>query len=168
MSLVELECDFCGCLFKRRAIFLELTGPHIFCSRPCFWMARRKFKSDKAKRAEKAAYDRIYREKNRRMLKAKKRAYFQRTYDPVQAAIVRQKRMPQHVEYCRQPSYRRKKKRYDEKRRDRLQYGDYGKCFRLLQRLEGEVGKRMSDYEIRLQQGTLNKKQIRARALQNP
>jgi hypothetical protein len=40
------------------------------------------------------------------MLKAKKRAYFERTYDPRKAAVERKKRMHLHVAYCREPRYK--------------------------------------------------------------
>lgn len=165
---VTLQCDFCNCLFERRAIFLSITGPHIFCSRTCSSLRRKQYKPDDQKKADKAAYDRIYRARNLRRIKRRKRDYFQKTYDPKKAAIERKKNMPRHVEYCRRPEYRKKKKRYDCHRRAHLKYGDYADCFHLLQRLDGEVSKRSTDYEIRLQQGTLNKKQNRARKLSPP
>ena len=65
---------------------------------------------------EKRLYDAAYRKKNLAMLKAKKRAYFKRTYDPVKAAIGRKARMARHVAYCRRPEYREWKRAYDKRR----------------------------------------------------
>lgn len=72
----------------------------------------RRWKTIEEKIALKAAYDRDYRKKNAVRIKADHAAYFQRTYDPVKAAIERKKKMPVHVEYCRQPIYRAYKQGY--------------------------------------------------------
>jgi hypothetical protein len=93
---------------------------------------------------EKAAYDREYRKKNRAMLKAKKAAYFQRTYDPQKAAKERKKRMPLHVEYCRQPKYKSWKKEYDKKRRG-SKFGDFKDAHDMLLALVNEIHKQMPD-----------------------
>jgi hypothetical protein len=73
--------------------------------------------------------------------------------------------MRRHVEYCRQPEYRKQKRAYDERRRAELQFGEFAESFLLLKTIDSEVAKRASDYEIRLQQGTLNKKQKREKEL---
>lgn len=93
---------------------------------------------------EKAIYDRKYRKKNRDRLRASKAAYFKRTYDPGKAAKERKKRMPQHVEYCRQPKYRAYKRRYDLKRRASA-YGQFADCYRLLLLLQAEIKKQEPD-----------------------
>ncbi len=98
------------------------------------------------------------------MLKAKKSAYFQRTYDPEKARVERQARMPRHVEYCRQPGYRKKKRKYDMKRRA-LVYGPFADCHQVLLGLERELEKRASKYERMAAKGVLNKCQTRKRAL---
>ena len=67
--------------------------------------------------AEKRLYDMAYRAKNLERIKAGKRAYFQRTYDPREAAVERKKRMHLHVAYCRQPRYKAWKREYDRKYR---------------------------------------------------
>ncbi len=81
-------------------------GALLYCNRLCAGRGRRKGKSKEQCVAEKRLYDIAYRAKNRAMLKVKKAAYFQRTYDPAKAAVERKKRMPRHVEYCRQPRYK--------------------------------------------------------------
>lgn len=96
------------------------------------------------KRLEKKAYDAEYRKRNREMLKDKKAAYFQRTYDPKQAAEYRKKRMPIHVEYCRNPEYREKKKAYDRKKEEK-RYGEWAEAWRLLQQLIREINIKQPD-----------------------
>jgi hypothetical protein len=49
-----------------------------------------------SKKQKKAIYDKKYRKLNRARIKANHAAYFQRTYDPVEAAKKRKKRMPEH------------------------------------------------------------------------
>ena len=93
-------------------------------------------------KAQKAEYDREYRRKNRAMLKRKKAAYFQRTYDPAAAAVKRQERMPYHVEYCRQPKYKAKKSAYD-RRRKLSRFGDYAEAFAALEQLQKEIRMQM-------------------------
>ena len=95
-------------------------------------------------KAAKAAYDRLYRKKNRALLKAKKAAYFQRTYDPVKAAKKRKKRMPEHVKYCRQPWYRAWKREYDKRRRA-SRFGSFAGAYEVLKQLVQEVRRQMPD-----------------------
>lgn len=121
------------------------------------------FKPKAQKVEEKRLYDMEYRRKNRRLLAGKKRAYFERTYDPVKAAKVRAVRMPLHVEYCRQPRYKRWKRRYDQKHRAQRMFGPYAESFLLLRKIEKEVTSRMSKYEIGLTNGTINKAMQRRR-----
>lgn len=121
-------------------------------------------KKTKAEKVEaKRLYDIEYRRKNRAMLKAKKAAYFRLTYDPVKAAIERKKRMHLHVAYCRQPRYKAWKRLYDRKRRD-SKYGPFAEAARLAIELNREIKGRMSNYEIRRENQTLNKRLARTRA----
>jgi hypothetical protein len=124
-------------------------------------------KTKAQKMAEKRLYDMAYRDKNRAMLKVKKAAYFKRTYDPVKAAVVRKARMHLHVAYCRQPRYKAWKRVYDRKYRAR-EYGPFADAYRLAIDLNREIKSRSTNYEIRLQNETLNKRQSRARAAQTP
>lgn len=93
---------------------------------------------------QKADYDREYRRKNAKRLKAKKAAYFQATYDPIAAAIKRKKRMPYHVEYCRQPKYREYKKSYDRKKRE-SKFGAFAEAYKVLRMLQAEIKRQMPD-----------------------
>jgi hypothetical protein len=96
------------------------------------------------KKQKKAAYDRDYRKKNRARIKANHAAYFQRTYDPIAAAKERKKRMPYHVEYCRQPKYVAYKREYDRKRRA-SKFGEFAAAYEALKALNGEIRRLMPD-----------------------
>lgn len=161
-----VRCDYCCQPTDKAPGFVNRArkiGAALYCDRTCAGMARR-VPSSKADRVEaKRLYDAEYRRKNRAMLKAKKAAYFQRTYDPVRAARERRERMPLHVEYCRQPRYKAWKRTYDQKRRDN-EFGPFAEAARLAINLNREIKGRMSNYEIRIQNQTLNKRQSRTRS----
>ena len=162
----QITCAFC----KKEAMVeagavnrARKAGLSLYCSRECSALGRRKHKSIAQRRAEKAAYDEEYRAKNAAMLKAKKAAYFALTYDPVTAAVDRQKTMARHVEYCRQPAYRAYKREYDRHYRAETEYGPFAEAFLALTDLQNEIDARSSDYEIRQQSGTFGKAQKRKR-----
>lgn len=92
----------------------------------------------------KAAYDSKYRKKNKKLIRARKAAYFQKTYDPVKAAKERKKRMPQHVLYCRQPRYRAYKRGYDKARRA-AKFGPFAEAQEVLLLLKAEIKRIMPD-----------------------
>lgn len=138
-------------------------GVPLFCGQACFGLSRRKHKTKAQKVAEKKAYDEQYRAKNAARLKAEKAAYFQRTYDPVKAAKERKATMARHVEYCRQPKYKKWKSQYDRQYRAR-EYGAFAEVYLLAIDLNREIKQRASNYEIRRQNETGNKRQERRRA----
>jgi hypothetical protein len=140
----------------------------IYCGRVCAGLARRKPEKTKAQKvAEKAAYDAEYRIKNKEMLRAKRAAYFQRTYDPEAARIERKKRAAFHAEYCRQPSYKLWKAEYDRRRRAQA-FGEFADAYTLTLELNREIKARSSNYEIRRQNQTGNKAQERDRRSPGP
>ena len=143
-----------------RACRLDLP---LYCGRICASLARRKYVPEALKKLNKREYDVRYRAENLTRIKARKAAYFQRTYDPIQAAIDRKKRMPYHVEYCRQPKYKALKKIYDRKYRSKKIFADFNECYLLLLDIEKEIASRASKTEIRTANGTLNKAQERRR-----
>lgn len=163
---MKVVCAHCGRKVERSTGHVNRArklGLNVYCNRKCAGLGRRVFKTKAQKVEEKRLYDMEYRRKNRKMLKEKKRTYFQRTYDPVKAAKVRAARMPYHVEYCRQPAYKRWKRRYDERYRANRIFGPYAESFLLLQKIEKEIASRMSKYEIGLANGTINKAMHRRR-----
>lgn len=163
----RVHCSHCGKVVRQalgainRALKLGLP---LYCDMKCSGLARRKYKPKAQKVAEKRLYDLEYRRKNRKLLKAKKRAYFERTYDPVEAAKGRKARMHLHVAYCRQPAYKRWKSRYDRQHRARKMFGPYAESFLLLQKIEHEIATRMTKHEVRQSNGIINKAQERKRA----
>lgn len=138
-------------------------GAPLYCDRNCASIARRKFRTKEQKKEEKRLYDIEYRRLNRELLRAKKAEYHRRTYDPTEAAAQRKKRMPYHVEYCRRPEYRQYKKSYDRQYRAKREYGTLWEAFLLTMEIRDEVIRNSSDYEIRLEKGTINKKLQRRR-----
>jgi hypothetical protein len=143
------------------------AGLKLHCNRRCAGLGRRKGKTKAQKVADKKTYDAEYRANNLEMLKAKKHEYFKRTYDPVQAAVVRKKRMPLHVEYCRQPAYKGWKREYDRRYRA-AEFGEFAEAYMLTIDLNREIKGRMTNEEIKWQNGCQNKSQRRKRQGQEP
>jgi hypothetical protein len=125
-------------------------------------MGRRQGKTNAQRVSEKAAYDAEYRKENREMLKAKKREYYERTYDPATAAIYRKKRMPLHVEYCRRPEYKAKKREYDRQHRAD-EFGEFAEAYMLTLDLNREIKGRKTNEQIKYENGCTNKSQRRER-----
>jgi hypothetical protein len=116
------------------------------------------------KKAEKAAYDLARRTGPLRdRILAEKREYHQQTYDSSAAAAYRQARMPYHVEYCRRPAYRKKKRVYDRKYRA-AEYGEFAEAYLLAVDINHEIKERSTRYEIYQENGTAAKTQRRKRA----
>jgi len=163
---VKVKCAHCGKTSDKPTSAVNRArknGRPLYCNKRCAGLARCKHKTKAQKKEEKRLYDIEYRAKNRTKLKAKKAAYFQRTYDPKKAAVERKKRMSHHVEYCRRPEYRAWKKSYDRQYRAKKEYGDFWECHILAMEIRNEALSRASDYEIRLANETLNKATRRKR-----
>lgn len=108
--LASYDCSTCTNTFMRERgqanRTLKRSGGFIFCSSECFGIHHRSNKTSEQKKAEKAVYDKAYRQENLADITAKKAAYHKATYDPAEARIKRKKIMPRHVQYCRSPAYR--------------------------------------------------------------
>lgn len=152
-TVVERTCQQCGRRFSRVLAYLTYRRKHglgdrLFCGLKCFGLSRRTHKSKAQRVADKAEYDRLYRERNREMLKAKRHAYFKRTYDPAKAAKERQHKMAWHVEYCRRyysdPANKAHKVAYDAARRS-AKYGDYAEAHLVALELKKELLRRCPD-----------------------
>ena len=163
---MKITCAYCGKETDKAPGSVNRSrknGSPLYCGLTCAGMGRRKGQTESDKKEAKRLYDIKYRAKNRAMLKAKKAAYFQRTYDPEKAAVERKKIMPRHVEYCRQPEYREWKRGYDRQYRAKKWYGPFWESHLLAMDIRSEALSRKSDYEIRLEKGTLGKTQQRKR-----
>ena len=145
----------------------QKIGAPIYCGRECSGLARRLANPPIAteRKAAKAEYDRQYRAKNAASRKAKKAAYFKRTYNPAQAAVERKARSHLHVAYCQRPEYKAWKRDYDKRHLAKKDFGEFAEAALLLRGIEQEIDARMTRYEIYQTNGTLNKAQTRRRAL---
>lgn len=148
MRTETLRCAHCGQMFEkataqanrqRRALGVRVR---FFCTMRCFGASRRTDKPKALRVAEKAAYDRQYRFKNRAALKAKKAEYFQRTYDPEQARIDRARMRDRHrrylAKYNARPEWKSHKREYDIDRRA-SEYGAFAEAQKILVLLEREI-----------------------------
>lgn len=163
---MKFICSFCKSESDRptgEVNRAKKRGLHLYCDRVCAGLGRRKHKSVQQKKEEKRLYDMGYRKDNKKKLKKKKAAYHKENYDPEKAAIIRKSRMPYHVEYCQRPEYREWKKDYDRKYRAKKDYGEFWECFLLTQDIRQAALAQMTDYEIRFNKGTLNKRLQRKR-----
>lgn len=155
-----LKCAYCGKPHGQPQNHINRAikvGAPLYCNRVCAGFGRRNHKAKAQKVEEKRIYDAEYRVKNRAMLKAKKSDYFQRTYDPKEAAVYRKKRMHLHVAYCRRPEYLKYKKVYDRKYRAKKDFGPLWESAVLLLQIEEEVNSRITRNEVYRQNGTQNK-----------
>lgn len=156
-NMIIKICDHCKKEFQAKSNRAK------YCGKPCSYLGHRKNKSTEQMKKEKAEYDRQYRLKNKEMLKKKKAEWFQRTYDPEKARIERKKNIQRHVEYCRQPKYRAKKKLYDQKRLATKNYGEFWEASITLVALQKQCRSKISAYESRKERGLLNKTLERSR-----
>lgn len=147
---MRLVCAQCGGAFERGAGHVNRSraiGAPLYCGRVCAGLGRRKPEvSDDERRTAKAAYDKEYRERNAAARKEQKAEWYRRTRDPEKERIARQKRMPQHVEYCRRPEYKAYKTEYDKKYRAD-EYGPFAEAYMLLLDVERELRSQATKYE---------------------
>jgi hypothetical protein len=163
--LLTITCPKCGLSCRKHPSAVNRAtriGAPIYCGKVCSGLARQKGKSDAQRKEEKRLYDAKYREINKEILKKKKAEYFRATYDPEVAAEHRKRRMHLHVEYCRKPEYKAKKVAYDRQRRAD-EYGEFAETYLLLLDIDKEVNQRMSDYDVRIENQTINKRLKRKR-----
>lgn len=168
--MITCTCPICSKQFEAvtgRWNRAQKIGAPIYCGRACSGLARRLVNPPTAmeRKAMKAEYDRQYRARNTARLKEQKAAYFKRTYNPAQAAVERKARAHLHAEYCRRPEYKAWKRGYDVRHNAKKDFGDFAEAALLLRGIEQEIDARMTRYEIYQTNGTLNKAQMRRRAL---
>jgi len=166
MALAAFRCAHCGKRAQKEAGHVNRSrelGLRLFCGRRCAGLGRRKHKTKAQRVAEKREYDAEYRRKNLARIKADKKAYFQRTYDPEKARIERKKRMPKHVEYCRRPEYKVYKSKYDRKYRAN-KFGVFADAYLLTVDLNRAIKERSTNEQIKWENCTANKAQFRRRA----
>jgi hypothetical protein len=163
---LKYRCAHCGKTADKPSGHVNrarAAGLNLYCNRRCSALGQcSKIRKTRAqKRKEKRLYDIEYR-KTSPTLKARRHAFYVRTYDPVKAAKVRKKRAPYHVEYCRQPWYKAWKKKYDARYRA-SKLGAFAEAYRLTIELDREIKRRFNHGEIKYENGCTNKAQRRER-----
>lgn len=79
------------------------------------------------------------------------------TNNPEKYRLLRQKRMSDHIEYCRNPEYKDWKKGYDEKYRAQKYFGEFAEAAVVLK----EIDKIIDSKIIRIEKDCHNKRQKR-------
>jgi hypothetical protein len=164
--VISFTCAHCGRKASRTAGHVNRArarGLNLYCSLECSALGRRTKRTKAEKIEAKRLYDIEYRAKNLERILQGKHEYHLRTYDPAKAAIKRKKRMPAHVEYCRQPEYRKWKAEYDKKYRASRHFGPFAEAYLTLRQIEIAIRERATDYEVRQEKGTFGKSQQRRR-----
>ena len=153
---IQRFCPQCNAAFTAKtgkANRADNIGAPLYCGRACAGFARRgPPKTVEQKKAENAAYDRGYRQRDPEAMKVYKALYYQEFRDREKDRAARQARMPQHVDYCRRPEYRAKKHEYDIARAS-AEYADFSEAWRLLLDLEKEIRSQATAYERRVANG---------------
>jgi len=163
---MRVICAHCGESTQKSVSAInraKAAGNNLYCGRTCSGLGRRTGFTKAQQVERKREYDAEYRQQNIVRIKTNKAAHFKKTYDPQKAAVERQKTMHRHVEYCRRPEYRAKKKLYDREYRARKIYGEFWESFLLLQDVMTEAGSRMPQRERKISSGYFNKSQSRKR-----
>lgn len=167
MRYIKIKCDHCGKSCKKCTGHVNRArklGAKLFCSQKCFGLDRRVEISDEEKKKNKQEYDKAYREKNLVRIKSSKKAYFKKDYaaHPEKYRAERQRRMKDHIEYCRRPEYKEYKHKYDQTHRAKKDYGEFWECFLIIK----EIKKQYDDKEVRQINNLHNKSQKRKRLWQ--
>jgi len=159
-----MNCSYCGALLNKRNSEINRAkkkGLNLYCNRECFALSHRKNKTEEQKKKEKREYDKAYREKNKRLIKAKKSEYFKKDYakNPDKYKKRRKEGYGYHAEYINTPEYKAYKKNYDKKHRAEKKYGEFWESSILLNEIEKQIPNR----EVKQQKGLINKSQKRKR-----
>jgi ssDNA-binding Zn-finger/Zn-ribbon topoisomerase 1 len=156
---MKATCDYCGKeMFKKTGHYNRAMklGAGIYCDRKCAGLGRRIDETPEQKKIYKQWYDLFIRasltddERDIRTLQALVLFHLDYRNNPEKYKDRRRRKMPAHIEYCRQPEYRKKKKAYDEVHRAKKFYGEYWEAAIVLKKLEKEIPTRVADKENKL------------------
>jgi hypothetical protein len=165
-GVTQVQCPVCNLVCDKRSGAVNRSinrGMAVYCGRKCAGIGRRENRSMDEKKAIKRYYDAIRRIEKADTLRVTRAEYHRRTYDPIKAAEKRKERMPKHVEYCRQPEYRKWKAEYDRIYRAKQEAGDFYESYLLVLEIRQACLALAPDIDIRRAAGTLNKHQNRRR-----
>ena len=173
MATSLTECFYCGKLHEKRNGSINRArknGDPLYCSKECIKAMRHIMsdqcgKTEEELKQEKRDYDKVYRSKNREMLKGKKKAYYQKNKEKIEAKmkVIRQtpKYKKKRKEYLATDKYKNYKHAYDRVHRCKKKYGEFWEAASILIDLEKELTPHK--YETRKTNGTLNKALQRSR-----
>lgn len=135
------------------------SGLKIYCDRVCAGLGRRDNKTIEQKKRAKRKYDKSYRAKNLVTIKKKKAEYCKTPEGRATQKRHRIKSKEYHLQYCRQPWYKKWKQEYDQKHVASKKYGEFAEVHLLNKALMKEVDNRLAKFENNL----INKTQKRKR-----
>lgn len=156
---IKFQCNYCGKTSEKHSGHINRSrsiGAPVYCNRTCAGLGRRTNETPEEKIEQKKWYDlfiRVSMTDDERDLNAfQDMVYFQLDYaqNPDKYREERQRRMPSHVEYCRQPEYKEYKKGYDEQYRAKKDYGEFWECAIVLKNLDNEIDYRESKRQNKL------------------
>lgn len=164
---MKVNCDYCGNEIDKMPGHVNRArkmGMKLFCGRVCFGLDRRSGKSIEQKKEEKRRYD-IERVKDPVIWMY--RRFQALAYNSSPAGRKMQKRNREkfkqhHLEYCRTPEYRAYKRDYDQVYVAKTKYGEYWESYLTVKEIQKIT--QPEKYQIRIENGTLNKSQKRKRA----
>lgn len=162
---MKLNCSYCGKEndFKTGAINAARKRGQLvqYCNKTCAGLGRRRNLTIEQKKAEKANYDREYRNNNRELLKEKKQIYYQTPSGRAVQKRNRDNRKEQHKAYIKTDRYRKWKHDYDKIYVAKNKYGEFFESGILLNELEIAILPERK--EAKIQNGISNKSQKRKR-----
>lgn len=162
----KISCSWCGKQTSYETGHInraKKNGNKLYCGKECSGFGRRSDKDVAAKKEAKRLYDIAYRAKNKELLKVKKEAYYQTPAGRATQKRNRDKMKECHRQYIKTPEYRAWKREYDRKYLGKKQYGEFWEAYILINDLDREINSRISDYDCRVLNGTLNKRLKRRR-----
>lgn len=156
---VKFKCNYCGKSSEKHSGHINRSrsiGAPVYCGRVCAGLGRRTNETEEEKKIYKQWYDLFIRasmtddERDLRSLQALVLFHLDYRANPDKYKEERQRRMPAHIEYCRQPKYKEYKKGYDESYHAKKNYGGYWEAAIALKNLENEVDGRLAFKENKL------------------
>jgi len=159
MANINFNCAYCGKEGVKHISKYHWSikeGLNQYCNRKCAGLGRRTNETEEEKKVYKQWYDLFIRasrtEDEYILYTLQKLVLFHLDYrvNPEKYKKHRQRRMPAHIEYCRQPKYKEYKKAYDEQYRAKKDYGEFWEAAIALKNLDKEIDYRESKRQNKL------------------
>lgn len=162
----DVSCAWCGKISQYETGHInraKKNGNKLYCGKECSGLGRRSGKDLEEKKEAKRLYDIEYRAKNKELLKVKKEIYYQTPAGRDTQKRNRDKMKEYHRKYIQTPEYKSWKREYDRKYLGKKEYGEFWESYILINDLDREVNSRITDYDCRVLNDTLNKRLKRKR-----